>query len=110
MFELSTLTQFGADGTNQLNVAARANGASAGFFGLKTYGHSQPLPMKAAARPFANGMLGYGCASSFVLLARERAKVMLLNAVRPLIACGVVSVPCHLLPFLTAIWPPKSAT
>jgi hypothetical protein len=32
--ELSTLAQFGAAGTNQLYFAARANGASDGFFAL----------------------------------------------------------------------------
>src|SRR6478672_7243235 len=187
MLAFSTLTQFGAAGTNQLYFAALANGASAGFFaltpssvvelamlpafaisvseavpvnaltqsaasdlfllctgipmsepprnvgmyrptmwlgigyapiffakdagaappfGLNTYGHSQPLPMNAAARPFANGTLGYGCASSFVLLAREKLSVMLLKAVRALIAWGELSTPCHLLPLWTAIWPP----
>ena len=62
--------------------------------------------MNEAARPLANGMLGYGCASSFVLLAREKRSTMLLKLVRALIASGELSVPFHLPPFWTAILPP----
>src|SRR5919202_5786620 len=147
----STFTQFGAVGTNQLDFAASANGASCGFAALtrasfvvlamlptlampicdsvlvnsliqsaaravcfepagiarsepprnsgisfpltwlgigyapicgasaglpvslfSANGHSQPLPMNDATWPLANTRPCHGCASSFVLLARER--------------------------------------
>src|SRR5262245_59669714 len=78
--------------------------------GLKTYGHSQPLPMNEAIRPLANGMLGNGCASSCVLLARESFSTIDLKIVSAFTACGESTVPFHL-PFLprTASCPPQSS-
>src|ERR671931_847085 len=80
-------------------------------FGSKTYGHSQPLPINDAIRPLANGMLGNGCASSCVLLAREYLRTIDLKMVSAWTACGESSVPFHL-PFFcwTAMWPPQFST
>src|ERR1051326_3037742 len=181
----STLTQFGAVGTNQLEAAATAKGASCGLslltpaslvvFGMfptlaspvsalvpvnaliqsaasdafllwagiarsepprnsgislpltwlgigyapttsaraglpeslfSAYGHSQPLPMNDPTCPLAKTSACCGCASSVVLLARERARTVFFAAVRPLIAAGFASVPTHLPFFRVAIWPP----
>src|SRR5438132_3100319 len=69
-------------------------------------GHSQPLPMNEATWPLAKTSPCHGCASSFVLLARESERTMFLATVRPLTAFFELSVPTHLPFFWTAIWPP----
>src|SRR5207248_1365810 len=108
--ELSTLTQFGAAGTNQLYVAALANGASAGFFAFTPSSVVELAMLPAFAISVSEAVpvkaLTQSAASDLFLLSREKARVIFLNAVRPAIACGVLSVPCHLLPLRTAIWPP----
>src|SRR5438128_10221780 len=93
-----------------------ANAFSTGFsFGLPAFGSSaypycQPGPRNDAASPWANGVVGNGCASSCVLLARESARKVSLYAVRPLIAAGWSSAPTHWPACVFAIVPPKSYT
>src|SRR5919202_3447868 len=83
-------------------------GASAGLpvSLFSANGHSQPLPMKEATCPLAKTSPCHGCASSFVLLARERARTIRLATVTPFTAFGWLRVPTPFPPLRTAIWPP----
>src|SRR5439155_17008258 len=73
---------------------------------FNAYGHSQPLPMNEATWPLAKTSACCGCASSVVLLARERARTVDFATVRPLIAFAAARVPTHLPFFRVAICPP----